>query len=121
RKYPLLTETGAFRRSSPIGRNAGDDNIFYGGFYTQDEAREIVEYASGKYVNVIPEIEMPGHALAALASYPHLGCTGGPYEVWTMWGVHDDIFCAGNEEVFQFLEDVLTEVMDIFPSKYIHI
>lgn len=121
RKYPLLTETGAFRRSSPIGRNAGDDNIFYGGFYTQDEAREIVEYAAGKYVNVIPEIEMPGHALAALASYPHLGCTGGPYEVWTMWGVHDDIFCAGNEEVFQFLEDVLREVMDIFPSKYIHI
>jgi hexosaminidase len=121
RKYPQLTETGAFRRSSPIGRNAGDDNIFYGGFYTQEEAREIVEYAAGRYVNVIPEIEMPGHALAALASYPHLGCTGGPYEVWTMWGVHDDIFCAGNEGVFHFLEDVLTEVMDIFPSKYIHI
>lgn len=121
KKYPLLTEIGAFRKSTPIGKNAGDDNIFYGGFYTQEEAREVVEYAASKYVNVIPEIEMPGHALAALSAYPHLSCTGGPFEVWTMWGVHDDIFCAGNDEVFHFLEDVLTEVMDIFPSKYIHI
>lgn len=121
KKYPLLAETGGFRNSSPIGKNAGDDNIFYGGFYKQEEAREIVAYAASKYINVIPEIEMPGHALAALSAYPHLSCTGGPFKVWTMWGVNDDLFCAGNEEVFHFLEDVLTEVMDIFPSKYIHI
>lgn len=121
KKYPDLTIIGSNRRSSPVGRNAGDDNIPYGGFYTQDDAREIVAYAASKYVNVIPEIEMPGHATAALAAYPNLGCTGGPYEVWTMWGINDEIFCAGNEEVFKFLEDVLVEVMEIFPSKYIHI
>jgi hexosaminidase len=121
RKYPLLTEIGSVRASTPIGRNSRDDNKPYGGFYTQAEAREIVEYASRRYVNIIPEIEMPGHALAALASYPNLSCTGGPFEVWTKWGVTDDIFCAGNEEVFAFLEDVLTEVISIFPSKYIHI
>lgn len=121
RKYPLLTEVGAYRSSTPIGRNTGDDHQHYGGFYTQEEAREIVKYAAERYVNVIPEIEMPGHALAALAAYPHLSCTGGPFEVWTRWGVTEDIYCAGNEQVFSFLEDVLTEVMDIFPSKYIHI
>lgn len=121
KKYPLLTEVGAWRKSTPIGRNSGDDNIFYGGFYTQDEARDIVNYASSRYVTVIPEIEMPGHAMAALAAYPHLSCTGGPFEVWTKWGVNENIFCAGNEEVFGFLEDVLLEVLDIFPSKYIHI
>jgi len=121
KKYPLLTEVGAWRKSTPIGRNAGDDNIPYGGFYTQKEAREIVAYAAERYVNVIPEIEMPGHALAALAAYPELSCTGGPFEVWTKWGVIDDIYCAGNEKVFLFLEDVLTEVMNIFPSAYIHI
>ena len=121
KKYPLLTEIGSVRASTPIGRNSRDDNKPYGGFYTQEEAREIVEYASRRYVNIIPEIEMPGHALAALASYPNLSCTGGPFEVRTKWGVTDDIFCAGNEEVFTFLEDVLTEVISIFPSKYIHI
>jgi len=121
KKYPLLTEVGAWRNSTPIGRNAGDDNVPYGGFYTQKEASEIVAYAAERYVNVIPEIEMPGHALAALAAYPELSCTGGPFEVWTQWGVIDDIYCAGNEKVFLFLEDVLTEVMNIFPSAYIHI
>lgn len=121
KKYPLLTETGAYRKSTATGKNTGQDNIFYGGFFTQDEAREIVAYAASRQVNVIPEIEMPGHALAALASYPHLGCTGGPYEVETTWGVFEDIYCGGNDEVFTFLENVLLEVMDIFPSKYIHI
>lgn len=121
RKYPLLTEVGAYRASTPIGRNTGDDHQHYGGFYTQEEARDIVRYAAERYVNVIPEIEMPGHALAALAAYPNLSCTGGPFEVWTKWGVTEDIYCAGNEQVFSFLEDVLTEVMEIFPSKYIHI
>lgn len=120
-KHPLLTEIGAWRKSSPIGRNEGQDSIPYGGFYTQDEAREIVAYAAERYVTVIPEIELPGHAQAALAAYPELSCTGGPFEVWTWWGVSEEIFCAGNEEVFQLLEDVLTEVMDIFPSAYIHI
>ncbi|MBW6490936.1 MAG: beta-N-acetylhexosaminidase [Lentimicrobium sp.] len=120
-KYPLLTETGAYRKSTATGRNSGQDNMFYGGYYTQDEAREIVAYALARQVNIIPEIEMPGHALAALASYPHLGCTGGPYEVETTWGVFEDIYCGGNDEVFTFLQDVLLEVMDIFPSKYIHI
>lgn len=121
KKHPLLTEVGSVRSSTPIGRNTRDDNEPYGGFYTQEEAREIVEYASRRYVNIIPEIEMPGHAQAALASYPNLSCTGGPFEVWTKWGVSEEIFCAGNEEVFTFLEDVLTEVISIFPSKYIHI
>ena len=121
KKYPLLTEIGSMRAFSPVGRNESNDNTPYGGYYTQDEAREIVEYARQRYINVIPEIELPGHSLAALSAYPELSCTGGPFEVWTQWGVADDIFCAGNEDAFHFLEDVLTEVMGIFPSKYIHI
>jgi len=121
KKYPLLTEIGSMRSGTPVGRNLHSDEKPYGGYYTQDDAREIVKYAAARYVNVIPEIEMPGHALAALASYPQLSCRGGPFEVWTKWGVTDDIFCAGKEETFAFLEDVLTEVMDIFPSRYIHV
>jgi hexosaminidase len=121
KKYPKLTEIGSRRSGTSIGRNIGNDNIPYEGFYTQAEAREIVAYAAKRYVNIIPEIEMPGHALAALAAYPELSCTGGPFEVWTKWGVTDDIYCVGNEQVFSFLEDILSEVMDIFPSKYIHI
>lgn len=121
KKYPLLTEVGSWRNSSPIGRNAGQDNQSYGGFYTQQQAREIVKYAKERYVNIIPEIELPGHAQAALAAYPALSCNGGPFKVWTQWGVSENIFCAGNEQTFEFLEDVLDEVMDIFPSKYIHI
>ncbi|MHC1774386.1 MAG: family 20 glycosylhydrolase [Lentimicrobium sp.] len=121
KKYPLLTEIGSMRASSPIGRNTRDDNQPYGGFYTQEEAREIVRYAADRYVNVIPEIELPGHAMAALAAYPELSCTGGPFEVYTKWGVTDDIYCAGKDEVFVFLEDVLTEVIALFPSTYIHI
>lgn len=121
KKYPLLTEIGAYRKSTTIGRNTGEDNIFYGGFYTQEEARHVVAYATSRQVEVIPEIEMPGHAVAALAAYPQLSCTGGPHEVWTRWGVNEEIYCAGNDEVFTFLQDVLLEVMEIFPSKYIHI
>lgn len=121
KKYPLLTEVGSWRNSSPIGRNEGQDNVAYGGFYTQQEAREIVQYAKDRYINVIPEIELPGHAQAALAAYPYLSCNGGPFQVWTQWGVSENIFCAGNEKTFEFLEDVLDEVMDIFPSQYIHI
>ncbi|GAG60894.1 unnamed protein product, partial [marine sediment metagenome] len=91
------------------------------GFYTQEDVREIVEYAKSRYVMVVPEIEMPGHCTAALASYPELSCTGGPFEVSTVRGVHQDVYCAGNEKVFEFLEDVLSEVIELFPAPYIHI
>ena len=125
KKYPLLTEVGAWREETLVGHGGRPpfvyDGVPYGGFYTQDEIREVLAYAAERYVNVIPEIEMPGHATAALAAYPHLGCTGGPYEVITRWGVFPDVFCAGNDAVFYFLEDVLTEVAELFPSRFIHI
>ena len=125
KKYPRLTEVGAFRKETLVGNGGKQPFVYdgkpYGGFYTQDEIRDIVAYAKSKFVTIIPEIEMPGHALAALASYPELSCTGGPFEVYTQWGVVNDVFCAGKEETFNFLEDVLTEVIDLFPGKYIHI
>ncbi|MCI5664602.1 MAG: beta-N-acetylhexosaminidase [Mediterranea sp.] len=122
KKYPRLTEVGSQRSRTVIGRNSGEyDETPHGGFYTQEEAREIVRYAQERHITVIPEVEMPGHALAALAAYPEFGCTGGPYEVCPLWGVFDDVFCIGNEQAMQFLEDVLAEVIDIFPSRYIHI
>lgn len=110
KKHPKLTEVGAWRGSPP-----------YGGFYTQADIREIVAYAQSRHVVIVPEIEMPGHALAALASYPQLGCLGGGYAVGTNWGVYADVYCPGNDEVFPFLENVLTEVMDLFPGPYIHV
>ncbi len=120
--FPKLTEIGAYRNGTVIGRNTGEyDTIRHGGFYTKEELREVVEYAAERYITVIPEVDLPGHMLAALASYPELGCTGGPYEVAREWGIFDDILCAGNDSTFIFLEAVLTEVMDIFPSEYIHI
>ena len=122
KKYPELTKVGAYRDGTVIGRNGRlYDSIRYGGFYTQEELRDLVQYAAERHVNIIPEIDLPGHMQAALASYPWLGCTGGPYEVWKRWGVSDDVLCAGNEETMLFVEDVLNEVMDIFPSPYIHI
>ncbi len=122
KKYPRLTEIGAWRKGTVIGRNTGIyDHRRHGGFYTQEECREIVKYAQERYITVIPEIDMPGHMIAALAAYPELGCTGGPYEVERMWGVFDDILCAGKEETFKFATDVLDEVMQVFPSEYIHI
>ena len=122
KKYPRLTEVGAWRNGTCIGKDfSTNDGIRYGGFYTQDEMREIVAYAAERNIIVIPEVDLPGHMVAALAAYPELGCTGGPYEVWTRWGVADDVLCVGKEETFTFLEDVLTEVMDIFPSEYINI
>lgn len=122
KKYPKLTEVGSIRKRTVIGHNSGEyDNTPYGGFYTQDEAREIVKYAQERYITVIPEIDLPGHMLAALAAYPELGCTGGPYEVCPEWGVFEDVLCIGNEKTLPFLEDVMTEIIDIFPSKYIHI
>jgi hexosaminidase len=123
KKYPKLTEVGAWRKGSQIGPYAAQtfDTLRHGGFYTQEQIREVVAYAAARHITIVPEIEMPGHAMAALASYPYLGCTGGPYEVQRGWGVFDEVFCAGNDSVFAFLEDVLTEVMDLFPGAYIHI
>lgn len=122
KKYPRLTEIGSTRSCTVIGRNSGEyDGAPYGGFYTQDEARDIVKYAAERYITVIPEVDLPGHMLAALAAYPELGCTGGPYEVATRWGVFEDVLCIGNDRTMQFLEDVVDEIADIFPSTYIHI
>ena len=127
KKYPKLTEIGAYRKETVVGKNferfdrpyVGDGQP-HGGFYTQDEVREVVAYARARYIDVIPEIEMPGHATAALAAYPELACTDGPFDVPTTWGIFEDVFCP-KEETFQFLEDVLTEVIALFPSQYIHI
>ncbi|MBP5333609.1 MAG: beta-N-acetylhexosaminidase, partial [Bacteroidales bacterium] len=120
--YPKLTEVGAWRNGTVIKKEWGsNDGIRYGGFYTQEEMKEIVEYAAERGITVIPEVDLPGHMVAALAAYPELGCTGGPYEVWTRWGVAKDILCAGNDEIFTFLENVFRELVDIFPSEYIHI
>ena len=123
KKYPKLTEVGAYRKESMLGhyRDQKFDGTRYGGFYTQDEIKDVVAYAGKLNITVIPEIELPGHSMAALASYPELGCTGGPYEVGTKWGVIKEVYCAGNDQTFQFLEDVLTEVIELFPGKYIHI
>lgn len=122
KKYPLLTEIGSKRKETVIGRNSGEyDGKPHGGFYTQEDAKEIVRYAAERHITVVPEIDLPGHMLGALAAYPHLGCTGGPYEVWTMWGVSEDVLCAGNDDTYKFIEDVLAEIVEIFPSEYIHI
>ena len=122
KKWPKLISIGSQRSGTIIGTNSDiDDGIPYGGYYTQDEAREIVAYAAERHITVIPEIDMPGHMLAALASYSELGCTGGPYQVGHYWGVYKDVLCVSNERVYQFVEDVLTEIMDIFPSEVIHI
>ena len=122
KKRPELTTIGSKRSETVIGYNSGEyDGIPYSGFYTQDEAREIVKYAQERHITVIPEIDLPGHMQAALAAYPELGCTGGPYEVWKMWGVSEDVLCAGNDKTLTFIEDVLNEIIDIFPSEYIHV
>lgn len=122
KKYPELTRIGSQRKETVIGRNSGKyDGKPYGGFYTQEEIRDVIAYAKDRFITIIPEIDLPGHQLAAITSYPELGCTGGPYEVWTQWGVSDDVICAGNEKAMTFLEDVLGEVIDLFPSEYIHV
>ena len=122
KKWPKLISVGSQRTGTIIGTNSDiDDGIPYGGYYTQEEAREIVAYAAARHITVIPEIDMPGHMLAALASYPELGCTGGPYQVGHYWGVYKDVLCVANPKVYEFVEDVLTEIMDIFPSEVIHI
>lgn len=125
KKYPALTTTSAWRDATIIGHLNDQprqyDGRKHGGYYTQDQVREIIAYAAERYITVIPEIEMPGHSVAALAAYPELSCTGGPFKVSQTWGVHEDVYCAGNEQTFTFLQDVLTEVADLFPSPVIHI
>ena len=124
KKYPKLQEIGAWRKGTLIGhffdKPENFDSIPYGGFYTREEIRDVVQYASDRHITIIPEIEMPGHALAALASYPEYSCTGGPFEVGKTWGVYKDVFCP-KEETFTFLEGILDEVCNLFPGKYIHI
>lgn len=122
KKYPLLTKVGSHRDQTVIGHNSGEyDGIPYEGFYTQKEVKEIVEYAQERHITIIPEIDMPGHMLAALTAYPELGCTGGPYKVWEQWGVSDDVLCAGNDKTLEFIDNVLAEIVKIFPSEYIHV
>ena len=123
RQYPRLTSVGAWRKETILQKNFDPyigDSIPYGGYYTQAEIRDVVKYAADRYVTIVPEIEMPGHAKAALAAYPELACTPGPFEVGTVWGVEDDIYCP-TDRTFHFLDNVLTEVMALFPGKYIHI
>ena len=115
KKYPLLTGIGAWRDQTER------DGKRYGGFYTQDEIREIVAYAAQRHVTIVPEIEMPGHSLAALASYPQFSCRGGPLKVLTVFGISQDVYCAGNDATFAFLDDVLDEVIGLFPSTFIHV
>jgi len=122
KKYPELAQIGSVREQTVIGKNSGKyDGKSYGGFYTQDEIKDIIKYAQERFITIIPEIDLPGHMLAALATYPNLGCTGGPYKVAGSWGVFDDVLCAGNEEIYPFLEDIFDEVIALFPSEYIHI
>lgn len=115
KKYPRLTSVGAWRRET-MGNGTP-----HGGFYTQDDVREVVQYAKDRFITVVPEIEMPGHSQAALAGYPELSCSGGPFKVGTEWGVINDVFCAGNEKTFQLLEDVIDEVAGLFPGTFFHI
>lgn len=122
--WPRLTEVGAWRTGNRLGRGGtdiGPDNEPYGGFYTKEELRSVVGYASSLGIDIMPEIDLPGHMLSALASYPELGCTGGPYAVMAYGGISQDVLCAGNEKTYKFIEDVLTEVMDVFPYEYVHI
>lgn len=128
KQYPLLQEKAAFRDETVIGHASSrtrDQAVYdgqeYGGFYTQEEIKEVVEYAAARQITIVPEIELPGHSQAALTAYPYLGCTGGPYETATTWGVFPDIYCAGKESTFEFLEHVFDEVLPLFPGKYVHI
>ncbi|TAL46686.1 MAG: beta-N-acetylhexosaminidase, partial [Chitinophagaceae bacterium] len=145
KKYPNLTKVGAWRNGTLIGRypGTGNDNINYGGYYTQEQVKEIVKYAADRFITVVPEIELPGHSSAAIAAYPYLSCfpdeptkipanmisktstlrqaQGDKKLVQETWGVFVDVFCAGKDETFTFLQDVMDEVMALFPSKYIHV
>ena len=122
KKYPRLTQIGAVRSGTVIGANSDiDDSTQYKGYYTQEQIRDIVEYARDRYITVIPEIDMPGHTLAALAAYPEYGCTGGPYQVGHKWGIYQDVLCIGNDKMYRIMEDILDEIIGLFPSDYINI
>lgn len=122
KRYPRLSEIGSVRPGTCIGHDFDtSDSIPYGGYYTQQEIRDIVKYAADRHINIIPEIDLPGHMIAALKAYPEYGCTGGPYEVWGRWGVSEDLLCAGNDSTLAFLDGVLNEVMDLFPYEYFHV
>lgn len=124
KKYPKLTKVGSVRRESPVGHireHNGGDGKQHVGYYTQKQAADIVSYAKARHITVIPEIELPGHAEAALAAYPQFGCLGKDYEVWTEWGVNKEVFCVGKDGTLAFLKDILDEICAIFPSEYIHI
>ena len=119
---PELAKKGSVREQTVLGHNTGVyDGQRYGGYYTQEQCREIVNYAAERYINVIPEIDLPGHMMGALHVFPNLGCTGGPYPVWPQWGISRDVLCPGNPETLEFLKTVVGELCDVFPSKYIHI
>lgn len=122
KKYPELTLIGGFRDGTIIGQDfSSNDGIRYGGYYTQEQIKDLIKYADDRGITIIPEIDLPGHMLAALAAYPQLGCSGGPYKVWHQWGVADEVLCPGKPATLKFLKDVLTEIADLFPSEYIHI
>lgn len=125
KKYPLLTSIGGWRKETVVGHMSADplkyDGKKYGGFYTQQEIKEVVAYAQSRHITIVPEIEMPGHALAALSAYPEYSCSGGPFEVFTEWGESKEAFCGGKEKTFDFIQNVLDEVVTLFPGKYIHV
>jgi hexosaminidase len=125
KRYPLLTSVGGWRDETLVGHYTDTDQKFdgkrYGGFYTQEQIKEVVQYAASRHITIVPEIEMPGHAVAALSAYPEYSCTGGPFKTYTKWGVSDDVYCAGKDETFTFLQNILDEVIPLFPGKYIHI
>ena len=122
KNFPRLTEVGAWRAGTQVEKDPSQtDGIPYGGFYTQDELRDVVAYAAERGITIVPEIDLPGHMLAALAAYPELGCKGGPYEVRQIWGISQDILCAGNDQIYEFLDKLFDELVDIFPSEYIHV
>ncbi len=125
KKYPKLTEISSVRKETMVGHYVETNQVFdgtpYGGYYTQEQIKEVVDYATKLCITVVPEIEMPGHAVAALAAYPELSCSGGPFDVYTKWGVSDDVYCAGKEETFEFLQNILSEVVELFPGEYLHV
>ena len=122
KKYPLLTQISSKRNGTVIGHNTDEyDTIPVEGYFTQEQIKDIIQYAGDRHITIIPEIDLTGHMVAALTAYPELGCTGGPYEVWKRWGVSEDLLCAGNDSVYVFINDVLDEISDLFPSEYIHI
>ena len=123
KKYPKLMSVASQRSETLVGRYGSGkyDGTPYGGYYTQEQIKEVIAYAADRHIVVIPEIDLPGHMQAAITAYPELGCTGGPYEVRTTWGISDDVLCIGNEKSMEFVKDVLAEVAELFPSEYIHV